>query len=224
MIILNFDWTIFNWSALAAFFSAVAAAGSLIIAVLQFRHLKAKETPTLSLSSNFETLALNFNSNEVEFENVVNKNHFELQNLSSLQINLIEIEFSDNVTQSKKEFFQNVDENPAFITLGFPMQPVIRNFQPYYIDNKKINYIKPDEITELKLPAFIFTEFIHASFKMESGQVVNFTNSFKLKIRYYDKITSKLKEKTQIIPYKMEFQGARALIHFHFDPVVIKLD
>lgn len=217
------DTTNFDWSMVAAFFSALAALGSLIISKSQFKYLKTKEASTLAFSSNFEEIVLNYDYDEKQFEEVVNNHWFELQNLSLLQINLVEVELEEVFTKNKKKFFHNVDDNPALLPLGFPMQPIIKNFQGYHLAKQKFSYIKPDEVIKIQLPSFILKEFIHAFFILQNGKTFSYTNTLKIKIRYYDKESSKIKELIRKKQYEIKFIGARAVVHFNFEPIVIRL-
>lgn len=213
-----------DWSVVAAFFSALAALGSLTIAKFQFEYLKTKEVPDLALSSNFEKIESVYEYDKKQFEKLVNNYYFEIQNLSSLQINLIEVELREIFTKNKKQFFNNIDDNLTLLPLGFPMQPVIKDFQGYHTRKQKINYIKPDEVIKIKLPSFMLKEFIHASYILENEGAFTFKNKFEIKVRYYDKKTSKFSELTKEVPYEMEYHGTIALIYFNIESIVIRLN
>lgn len=218
------EWELssFDWSIIAAFFSAVAALGSLFIAISQFNYLKNKESAILGLSSRFEEISLNYDS--TQFEEIIESHYFVLQNLSVLQINLVELELGQDLNKNKKKFFQDADDNPAFITLGFPMQPVIKNFQEYFTSKLKFNYIRSDEVIKVELPSFILKEFIHASYKMRDGKPFSYNNYLIIKVKYFDKAKSKFQYQITKMPYEIKFMGARAVLHFNIEPAVIKLD
>lgn len=214
----------FNWSIIAAFFSAIAALGSLFIAISQFNYLKNKESAILGLSSRFEEISLDHDYSSTQFEEIIESQYFVLQNLSVLQINLVELELEQVLNKNKKKFFQDADDNPAFKTLGFPMQPVIKNFQEYFTPKLKFNYIRSDEVIKVELPSFILKEFIHASYKMRDGIPFSYSNHLIIRVKYFDKTKSKYHHQVTKMPYEIKFMGARAVLHFNIEPAVIKLD
>lgn len=221
--VLAWDFSNFDWSIIAAFFSALAALGSLIIALSQFKYLKNKESAILGISSNFEEISLSPDYNADQFEEIVKGHYFVLQNLSVLQINLIELELEEDRNDSKKEFFQGSDDNPAFLTMGFPLQPIIRNFQGYFRPKLKFDYIRSDEVIKVELPSFILKEFIHASYLMRNGEQFSYNNYLKIKVKYFDQVKSKFQYVTTKMPYEIKFVGARAVLNFNIEPTIIRL-
>lgn len=219
-------WDIWNfdWSILAALFSALAALGSLFIALSQFKHIKNKESAVIGLSSSFEEISLNYDYNATQLEEIIKSKYFVLQNLSVLQINLIELKLEEDLNKNKKEFYEDIDDNPAFLTLGFPTQPVIKDFQGYLGSELKFNHIKSDEIIKVKLPPFILKEFLHATYKMKNGELFSYSNYLIIKVKYFDRGKSKFQYITTKMPYEIEYEGTRAMLNFKIEPIVIRLD
>lgn len=88
----------------------------------------------------------------------------------------------------------------------------------------KFNYIKSDEVLKVKLPSFIFREFIHASYRMKNGELFSYSNYVTIKLKYFDKEKSKFQYLSTKMPYEIEYKGGRAMIHFNIEPAVKRLD
>lgn len=214
-------------SVLAAIFSALAAFFSFLIAKKNFKHIKNKEAPNITITNNFNSFNSFIDKPGEYYKQFVKVFHFNIQNLSLLQIDLLSIEFEDFKSCGKKKLFKDSLDNPEFLFLAGATydNPIIKKFQSYHPSSyQKFNYIEAKSSNRYNIPLFILQDFIQATYIMKKGDEFNIKRRANINIEYYDINRHKIVKRESKIIYHLTFDGARNVIHFSVEPKIIKLN
>ncbi|MEB5686297.1 hypothetical protein [Mammaliicoccus lentus] len=223
---MNYEICISIAATVAAIASSIAAIASCIIGWNNFKHIKNKESANIAITSNFQYFNSFVNESKSFYEQFVKNHYINIQNLSSLPIDLVSIEFKDVTKFGKSELFEDSINNPEFsfklgATEWYPNILKLQSYPPSLCQS--FNSIDAKSQVKFELPLFMLQDFIQATYKMNTAKVFNIKRKANIIVTYYDMNKRDRVSKESHIFYHLNFNGVLQRIEFKIDPKIIKL-
>lgn len=213
-------------AAIAAIGSCISGVLSFLVALKVFKYTKKKERLTLSLTFKENQISTIYDIDKEKMKEITNHLQFKVHNPSLISSGTMYFELEDKIDKGKRKLFQRVSENKEFLTdiMFSQYSPIIEKLQSEPInESQELTDIKSGETKDLKLPQFLITDLIQASFLCHEGEMYTYKRRFKLKIRYFHKQKHKFKTKTTNIKYTLKYKGALVVVYFEMKPYFITL-
>lgn len=213
-------------SAIAAIGSCISSLLSFFVAVKVFKYTKKKERLTLSLTFKENQISPIYGINKEKMKEIINRLEFKVHNPSLISSGTMYFELEDKIDRGKEGLFQRVTENNEFLTdiMFSQYSPIIKKLQSEPVNEfQELTDIKSGETKVLKLPQFLISDLIQASFLCHKSEIFTYKRRFKLKIKYFHKQKHKFKTKTKNIEFTLKYKGALVVVYFEMRPYFITL-